>query len=221
MKHLENWQIAGFIEKTINVEEMESVKKHLSECPACKEDVKQMFTAYQEYLVCKNAGTLADFPEKLAENLKMPVLNPKKSIVDVLVDFAQKAGERAFAPLWQISDSLVPGMQPVYAMREKFDEVKPVDRGIELKRHFDRFEVMVRIIRSVSGNADIDIQVSDNTLNEMSAMRAGLFVESKQIDSTALKNGRADFSEISLGEYTLKIWDKSGDRIALSLSMKG
>ena len=65
------------------------------------------------------------------------------------------------------------------------------------------------------------MNVADSTDNDFPKMRVGLFADDKEVDTVALKDGMAVFSEIKLGSYTMKCWDKSGDRIGVNISMKG
>lgn len=226
MSHIKEWQIAGFIDKTLDKTEIRTVKRHIQKCNECADMLKSTIEGFSAYKTCEDADTLESVSDGLLQTAKVNVeslfiLENESSpdVFDVIIDFANDAGNRIIASLWDFKDSL---LMPESNFAIRGDrKTKQRDAGIQLKKKFDKFDLSISVLRMQSNNANITITLSDSTQTDIPEMRVGLFVDDNELDSVALKDGNANFSEISLGNYTMKLWDRSGEKIAVAISMKG
>lgn len=216
MSHLKAWQFSGLADRSLSGAALLEAKAHLDDCPVCRQEFRELFSDLKEYEMLADAGLLEKAPPGAVNRARELTGETGPGVWDILIDFSQKVEDRIRTTLWDV----VPPVLPAYAMRSD-DSAAPEKGTLVLKRMYDRFEVSVQVVRVESGRANIDLSIVDRTRNELPSLRAGLFSGDDKVNSVAIRDGNADFREIAMGDYTVKIWDRSGDRIALTLSMKG
>jgi hypothetical protein len=222
MNHLNEDLIAALIDGRVETKERTACLSHANECRPCRDLLIDTAEAVAGFEACKAANTLQEAPAKSldakATDAMARLFADLRDIGGMVVDFTRQAGERGRAFIWSVIDTL---SLPEVNIAVRGDTAATRDQGVQMRRRFDRFDVSVGVSRLYSGNANIDVSVLDTTKAGLPEMRAALLIDGREVDSVSLLEGKADFTEIVMGNYEVRIWDKAGEELRFSLAMKG
>jgi hypothetical protein len=170
--------------------------------------------------------TLEPVPQHLSKkvlSLFASETEKKESLLSLTFIFLQNSIEfvKEFSDIGWVN---VAGQQPVFSYRGENAGNETASwkqkQAIVVRRNCDRFDVTVCIERVSSAAVTFNVSVVDPIRNEYPSLRAGLFQGGQEMESSPLTDGKAIFHQIVMGNYSLRFWDKNGERIALQVSLK-
>ncbi|MDD4982290.1 MAG: hypothetical protein PHS12_06030 [Candidatus Omnitrophica bacterium] len=206
--HLDEEDIASFLDGRLSLEKCELIKEHLIACPGCAEALG----------LSLKANDLCDNP------LPHPVLNSAREALGInipsVVEIMLRLKERLLEVLKANGDVLV-GQELVPASILRSRNLGDFKDEVVILKDFANIRVRVSVENKTGKDFNVNIQAKDKQKKAViKDLRVTLFREGVELESYLNDSGSVTFEHLLLGKYKIEVADLEGSLASVLLEVK-